>query len=122
MQADVTAAWPKSEHHAAHTTVRHSMEAASDGEADDGQMTDTGSDHMHVRIHLIQQTTVEFDSADLWPLHGAYSRFGADLASFAEEVTRRLRTDGYLGFSAASDTISVIPLSAVKRIDFAIQT
>jgi hypothetical protein len=76
---------------------------------------------MHVTIHLIQQTTVEFDAGDLWPLHGAYSRFGADLDSFAEEVTRRLRTDGYLGYRAASDTISVIPLSAVKRIDFAVR-
>ena len=76
---------------------------------------------MHVTIHLIQQATIEFDAADLWPLHGAYSRFGADLDSFAEEVTRRLRIEGYLGFRGASDTISVIPLSAVKRIDFAIQ-
>lgn len=73
-------------------------------------------------IHLVQQATVDFDATDLWPLHGAYSRFGADLASFAEEVTRQLRTEGYLGFHAASDTISVIPLSAIKRIDFAIQT
>jgi hypothetical protein len=76
---------------------------------------------MHVTIHLIQQTTVDFDAADLWPLHGAYSRFGADLASFAEEVTRRLRTDGCLGFRTASDKITVIPLSAVKRIDFAVR-
>jgi hypothetical protein len=76
---------------------------------------------MHVTIHLIQQTTVDFDAADLWPLHGAYSRFGADLDSFAEEVTRRLRTDGYLGFRTAGDKISVVPLSAVKRIDFAIR-
>jgi hypothetical protein len=91
------------------------------GEPDDGQMTDTGSDHMHVTIHLIQQASVDFDAADLWPLHGAYSRFGADLASFAEEVTRRLRTDGYLGFRAASDKISVIPVSAVKRVDFAVR-
>ena len=84
-------------------------------------MTDTGSGDMHVTIHLIQQATVDFDAADLWPLHGAYSRFGADLDSFAEEVTRRLRVEGYLGFHAASDAISVIPLSAVKRIDFAVR-
>jgi hypothetical protein len=25
-------------------------------------------DRMHVTIHLIQQTTVDFDAADLWPL------------------------------------------------------
>jgi len=77
---------------------------------------------MHVTIHLIQQATVDFDSGDLWPLHGAYGRFGADLDSFAEEVTRRLRTEGYIGYRVASgDTISVIPLSAVKRIDFAVR-
>jgi hypothetical protein len=76
---------------------------------------------MHVTIHLIQQATVDVDAADLWPLHGAYSRFGADLDSFGEEVTRRLRTEGYLGFRSAHDTISVIPLSALKRIDFAVR-
>jgi hypothetical protein len=82
-------------------------------------MTDTGSlDRMHVTIHLIQQTTVEFDADELWPLHGAYSRFGSDLASFAEEVARRLRADGYLGYHPDADSISVVPLAAVKRIDF----
>lgn len=87
--------------------------------ADDEQMTDTASlDRMHVTIHLIQQTTVNFDAAELWPLHGSYGRFGTDLASFAEEVTRRLRSDGYLGFQPDGNSISVVPLAAVKRIDF----
>ena len=82
-------------------------------------MTDTeSSSHLHVTIHLLQQTTVDFDAADLWPLHGAYARFGADLASFAEEVTRRLREDGYVGFRIGTDGISIVPLAAVKRIDF----
>lgn len=82
-------------------------------------MTDTASsDPMHVTIHLIQQTTVDFDAAELWPMHGAYSRFGSDLASFAEEVTRRLRSDGYLGFRSNAHSISIVPLAAVKRIDF----
>ena len=76
---------------------------------------------MHVTVHLIQQTTVDFDAANLWPLHGAYARFGADLASFAEEVTRRLRNDGFLGFRPDQAGISVIPLSAVKRIDFMVR-
>lgn len=76
---------------------------------------------MHVTIHLIQQTTVDFDAADMWPLHGAYARFGADLASFAEEVTRRLRSEGYLGFRPDRTSISVIPLSAVKRIEFTVR-
>jgi hypothetical protein len=82
-------------------------------------MTDTASSaHVHVTIHLIQQATVAFDASELWPLHGAYSRFGSDLPSFAEEVTRRLRSDGYLGFSADEESITVIPSAAVTRIDF----
>ena len=84
-------------------------------------MTDTASDHMHVTIHLVQQTTVDFDADVLWPLHGAYSRFGADLDSFAGEVTRRLSADGYLGFRPNSGSITVIPLGAVKRIDFTVR-
>jgi hypothetical protein len=85
-------------------------------------MTDTeSSSHLHVTIHLLQQTTVDFDAADLWPLHGAYARFGADLASFAEEVTRRLRSDGYLGYRPDPDSISIVPLAAVKRIDFSMR-
>jgi hypothetical protein len=85
-------------------------------------MTDTtASGHMHVTIHLIQQTTVDFDAADLWPMHGAYARFGADLASFAEEVTRRLGSDGFLGFRPNQASISIVPLSAVKRIDFMVR-
>lgn len=84
-------------------------------------MTDSTSDRMHVTIHLVQQATIEFDAAQLWPLHGAYSRFGTDLAAFAEEVMRRLRTDSYLGFRPDETTISLIPLSAVKRIDFAVR-
>jgi hypothetical protein len=82
-------------------------------------MTDTASSaHVRVTIHLIQQATVAFDAPELWPLHGAYSRFGSDLPSFAEEVTRRLRSEGYLGFRADEESISVVPLAAVKRIDF----
>ena len=77
---------------------------------------------MRASVHLIQQTTVTFSAAELWPLHGAYTRFGPDLASFAEEVTRRLRADGYVGFHATPETITVIPLSAVKRLDFTMAT
>ncbi len=69
-------------------------------------------------IHLTSQATVEFSPSDLWPRDGEYSRFGTDLASFATEVTRRLHSDGYLGFCTRSDRISVVPLSAIKRIDF----
>lgn len=78
-------------------------------------------DRMHVTIHLIQQTTVDFDAADLWPLHGAYGRFGSDLDSFAEEVTRRLRSDGYLGYRPDRTSISIIPFDAVKRVDFTVR-
>jgi hypothetical protein len=80
-------------------------------------MTDAAP-RMHVTLHLVQQTTVGVNSADLWPMHGPYSRFGADLASFAEEVMRRLTVDQYLGFHSSPATITVIPRDAVKRIDF----
>ena len=75
---------------------------------------------MHVTLHLVQQATVVFDSAELWPMHGPYARFGADLASFAEEVMRRLSVDQYLGFHPDQATITVIPRDAVKRIDFTV--
>jgi hypothetical protein len=73
---------------------------------------------MQATIHLIQQSTISFSADQLWPRHGAYARFGEDLSSFAEEVSRRLHSEGYLGFYAPSDQITVIPLSAVKRLDF----
>ena len=90
--------------------------------AHDVGMTDPSANQMHVTVHLLQQTTVEFNAADLWPLHGAYSRFGADLPSFAEEVTRRLSADGYIGFHAEPSSITVIPQNAVKRMDFAVRS
>ena len=80
-------------------------------------MTDAAT-RMHVTLHLVQQTTVTFNSAELWPMHGPYARFGADLASFGEEVMRRLSVDQYLGFHSTPETITVIPRDAVKRIDF----
>lgn len=82
-------------------------------------MTGPDAPPLHVTIHLIQQTTVSFAAGDLWPLHGAYGRFGNDLASFAEEITRRLHADGYIGYTLGADKITVIPLSAIKRVDFA---
>jgi hypothetical protein len=86
----------------------------------DGGMTAVDSCRLQATIHLLQQTTVVFDAAMLWPLHGAYARFGNDLPSFAEEITRRLRVDGYVGFAPSVDAITVIPLAAIKRIDFAL--
>ncbi len=62
---------------------------------------------------------MEFSADQLWPSHGDYSRFGHDLDAFAEEVTRRLRTDGYVGYRLSAERITMIPLSTVKRIDFA---
>jgi hypothetical protein len=84
----------------------------------DGGMTTADASRMHVTIHLSRQSTVSFEADHLWPLRGAYARFGNELSSLAEEVTRRLHTDGYIGFSAPADRITAIPLSAVKRIDF----
>jgi hypothetical protein len=75
-------------------------------------------DHRHVTLHLSSQKTVEFTADQAWPRHGDYSRFGNDLASFAEEISRRLRTDGYVGFSAGEHAITLIPLGSIQRIDF----
>jgi hypothetical protein len=75
-------------------------------------------DPRHVTLHLTAQTTVEFTADQAWPRHGDYSRFGIDLASFAEEISRRLRIDGYVGFSVGEERITVVPLGAIKRIDF----
>jgi hypothetical protein len=81
-------------------------------------VTSAHAGRLHVTVHLLQQTTITFTAAQLWPLHGAYSRFGPDIDAFAEEVTRRLRADGYVGFRAADEAITVVPLAAVKRMDF----
>jgi hypothetical protein len=81
-------------------------------------MTASNADDMRVTVHLVQQSTVTFSAAQLWPMEGAYSRFGPDLESFAREVTRRLQTDGFVGFHADAASISVVPLAAVKRLDF----
>ena len=88
---------------------------------DDGRMTEAGSEQLHATIHLVAQTTITFDADALWPLRGGFSRVDSDLDSFAAEVTRRLRADGYVGFCPDSDSIAVIPLSAVKRIDFGLR-
>lgn len=65
---------------------------------------------------------MELSAGELWPMHGDYARFGADLPSFAQEVTRRLRADGYIGFSRGANQISVVPLSSIKRIDFTLRS
>ena len=68
-------------------------------------MTGPEASRLRVTIHLIQQTTISFGAGDLWPMHGAYGRFGTDLASFAEEVTRRLSADGYIGYTVGTTNI-----------------
>lgn len=83
--------------------------------------TPTDLERRTITIHLTAQATVEFNAAQLWPLHGDYARFGADLASFAGEVSRRLRTDGYVGYTRDAEHITLIPLNAVKRIDFSLR-
>ena len=85
-------------------------------------MTASCVDRRRVTIHLTAQATVEFSVSQLWPRDGEYSRFGVDLPSFATEVTRRLQSDGYVGFCTQSSQITVIPLSAIKRIDFVERT
>ena len=78
----------------------------------------TDSSRLRVTVHLLQQSTVVFDATQLWPMYGAYARFGNDLASLAEEVTRRLKEDGYIGFTGDQGSITVIPVASVKRLDF----
>jgi hypothetical protein len=69
-------------------------------------------------LHLTAQATVDFTADQLWPLHGDYARFGVDLASFAQEVSRRLRTDAYVGYRLDAGRITLIPANSIKRIDF----
>jgi hypothetical protein len=69
---------------------------------------------VRVIIHLMQQSTVSFEAAEIWPRAGA----DFDLESFATEVTRRLYTDGYLGYTTGTDAVTVIPAGSVKRLDF----
>lgn len=67
-----------------------------------------------VTIHLLQQTTVTFDAVDMWPRPAA----DTDLTSFAAEFTHRMHSEGYIGFTAGPESITVIPLRSVKRVDF----
>ena len=78
----------------------------------------TAPDTRRVTIHLTAQATVDFTADQLWPSHGNYSRFGADLDAFAEEVGRRLHADSYVGCRQGDGRIMMIPLAAIKRIDF----
>ncbi len=66
-------------------------------------------------IHLLQQATISFDARELWP-QTQDETISADLAAFAAEVARRLRTDGFLGYRRGTE-ITLIPSQAVKRID-----
>ena len=76
------------------------------------------ADKRRVTIHLTAQATIDFTADQLWPQHGEYGRFGPDLPAFAEEVTRRLRADGYVGYRPADQRITVIPRDSIKRMDF----
>ena len=77
-------------------------------------MTASSLVHVRVIIHLMQQSTVSFEAADIWPR----AEVDFDVESFATEVTRRLHTDGYLGYTTSTDAITVIPAGSVKRLDF----
>jgi hypothetical protein len=81
-------------------------------------MTAPQQARIFVTIHLTQQATVVFDAADLWPRPAGYTRTDNDLPSFAEQLSRRLHSDGFIGYSAKPDSITVIPIGSVKRIDF----
>lgn len=69
-------------------------------------------------VHLSAEASVDFTADQLWPHHGEYARFGTDLAAFAEEVNRRLRTESCIGCSLSPHQITLIPINAIMRIDF----
>jgi hypothetical protein len=79
-------------------------------------MTASDRAHMRVIIHLMQQSTVSFEAGDVWPRPAAGN--ASELESFADEVTRRLHSDGYIGYTSSPGTITVIPIGSVKRLDF----
>jgi hypothetical protein len=81
-------------------------------------MSSEHSDPRRATIHLTAQATIELRADQLWPSYGEYSRFGVDLEAFAEEVGRRLRTDGFVGCYLSDEGITMIPFGAIKRIDF----
>lgn len=83
-------------------------------------MTETDPTHLRATVHLQHSAQVGFSAAQLWPMHGAYARFGNDLPAFAEEVTRRLSADGYVGFSPGGNKITVLPVSSIDRVDFSV--
>ena len=85
-------------------------------------LTEAAAGHLQATVHLVAQNTVAFTAVDLWPLQGAYSRFGGTLDSFAEEIARRMHSDGYLGFHADGASITIIPVGSIKRIDFTVLT
>jgi len=91
-----------------------------DGREGIGSPASPGSqlDRRRVTIHLTAQATIDFTADQLWPQHGDYSRFGPDLPAFAEEVARRLRVDGYVGYRPADERITLIPIGSIKRMDF----
>ena len=70
-----------------------------------------------VVLHLHDAAAVTFESGALWPLTGAYSRFGTDLDSLAAEVARRLHEDGYLAYRPTPDSVGIIPVASIKRVD-----
>ena len=81
-------------------------------------MPDTEWPDLRVIVHLAQQTAVTFAAGELWPaFDGDGAGPGAAVSAVAVEVTRRLRTDGYVGYSPDEGTVTVIPGDAVRRID-----
>jgi hypothetical protein len=71
-----------------------------------------------VVLHLHHEATIHFDASQLWPLTGAYGRFGTDLDALAAEVARRMHEDGYVGYRPTPETIALLPLNAISRLDF----
>ncbi len=80
-------------------------------------MATSDAPRVHVIVHLDQQSAVSFAAGDVWPRSGLVQDPG-DLETWAEELTRRLHADGYLGYRDGRDRITVVTLGSIRRVDF----
>jgi hypothetical protein len=69
-----------------------------------------------VTIHLVHQSAVDFEANDC-----GHSRWAPARTLFAGEIARWLDSDGYLGLRPNAGSIIMIPLGAVKWLDFTVR-
>lgn len=71
-------------------------------------------------IHLVHQSAVDFEANDCGHCM-ADSRWAPARTLFAGEIARWLDSDGYLGLRPNAGSIIMIPLGAVKWLDFTVR-